>query len=425
MNSKTQKPHKLKKCLNGVLASTLALGLSASMLLGTGYVPAQAQASDGTLVDIGEGDSRILTSEWGIVNPGESVTYQFVYNGEEQPVSVWMNSIPAGGAAFQIWTNERLEEFNENPDTEPLGQGTAMADNSGFLNWQGGSPEAETYYVVVSATGDAAARYLLNVSSPALAPDQPGAVGVDETPVEPVVPAEPVDPNIAFVTTTALNVRSGPSTAYPVLVTIPNGTQMTVLGRNAINTWINVQLEDGTEGWVTRSLTSYALISPNVITPDVLPPVTVTETTTTTETTTAPAPVAATPTVTATELGGAWQVLSEGEIAWYTFQYRGGDLPLTLWMDVEPFNEAQFTVVNAETAQAMMAGTIDSPATIIGRGRSNPVEPGYLYWQADFAEADVYYVMVEADDTVDGDVFYAIYALGPGVGRVIEPVPAE
>jgi SH3-like domain-containing protein len=395
------------------------------MLLSTGYVPAHAQATDGTLVDIGEGDSRILTSEWGIVNPGESVTYQFVYNGEEQPVSVWMNSIPAGGAAFQIWTDERLEEFNENPDTEPLGQGTAMADNSGFLNWQGGSPEAETYYVVVSATGDAAARYLLNVSSPALAPDQPGAVGVDETPVEPVVPAEPVDPNVAFVTTTALNVRSGPSTAYPVLVTIPNGTQMTVLGRNAINTWINVQLEDGTEGWVTRSLTSYALISPNVITPEVLPPATVTETTTTTDTTTAPAPVAATPTVTATELGGAWQVLGEDEIAWYTFQYRGGDLPLTVWMDVEPFNEAQFTVVNAETAQAMMAGTIDSPATLVGRGRSNPVEPGYLYWQADFAEADVYYVMVEADDTVDGDVFYAIYALGPGVGRVIEPVVVE
>jgi hypothetical protein len=94
-------------------------------------------------------------------------------------------------------------------------------------------------------------------------------------------------------------------------------------------------------------------------------------------------------------------------------------------MDMEPFDEARFTVVNAETARAMMAGTLDAPETVVGRGRSNPVEPGYHFWQADFAEADTYYVMVEAAATAGDEVFYSLYALGPGVARIVEPVETE
>jgi SH3-like domain-containing protein len=334
-----------------------------------------------------------------------------------------MNAIPADAVNFQIWTDERLEEFAEDPDTEPLGQGTSMTEGSGFTNWQGGSPEAETYYIVVTATGEAPARFLLNVSSAALAADQPAAVVP-----QPVAPAEPpveVDPNIAVVTTELLNVRSGPSTAYPVLLTVPSGTQMTVLGRNAINSWINIQLEDGTEGWVTRTLTSYALVSPNVVDapPLVAEPVDATGATTPTTTTTTP--VVTTAVFTTTELGSSWQVLAPGEIDWYSFQYRGGQLPLTIWMDMEPFDDARFTIVDAETARAMMGGTLATPTTVVGRGRSNPVEPGYHFWQADFVEADTFYVMVEATASAGDDVFYSLYALGPGVARIVEPVEIE
>jgi hypothetical protein len=248
------------------LAFALVLGLITSLLFTGDIAQVAAQAQDGTLSDLGEGESRVLTSDWQVLNPGEQITYQVAYDGDEQPISIWMNSIPAGAVNFQIWTDERLEEFADDPETEPLGQGTSMTEGSGFTNWQGGSPEAETYYVVVtSAATDGAARFLLNVSSPALAADQPGAVVPQ--PDEPVEPPAEVDPNIAVVTTELLNVRSGPSTAYPVLVTVPNGTQLTVLGRNAINSWINVELDDGTQGWVTRSLTDYALVSPNVVDP--------------------------------------------------------------------------------------------------------------------------------------------------------------
>jgi len=400
-----------------LVATALVLGLTVLTLAPA--APVYAQAVDGTLTDIGEGENRILTSGWQTLNAGQQITYQFGYDGGEQPVAVWMNATPAESAIFQIWTTERLEQLGEDPDTEPLGQGTPMTDNTGFTNWQGGSPEAETYYVVVSPTGDATARFLLNVSSPALSLEQPGAVAL-----APVTPTVPVDPNVAVVTTDALNVRSGPSTAFPVLTTIPNGTAMTVLGRNLTNTWLNVQLEDATEGWVTRSLTSYTQVSPNVILPDLVPAaaagVAANVTATTTTTTTTTAPITVTTALTTTELGDDWQTLSDGETDWYTFQYRGGDLPLTIWMDLEPSGDAEFTIVNAETAQAIMAGTPPTPLTVVGSGRANPVQPGYLYWQAEFPEADTFYIMVEPSANAVGDVLYSIEALGPGVGRVIE-----
>jgi SH3-like domain-containing protein len=408
----------LRLDLRTLITYALLLALATSMLL-VAYAPAFAQAETGTLTDIGEGDSRVLTSNLTTLAPGQQITYQFAYDGDEQPVAVTMNVIPADAATFEIWTDERLEQLSEDSETEPLGRGTAMQEGSGFTNWQGGSTEAETYYVVVTA-GDSAASFVLNVTSPALAEDQPGAVAV-----EPEVSA---DPNIATVTTDALNVRSGPSTAFPVLVTVPNGTEMSVLGRNAINTWINVALADGTVGWVTRSLTNYTTISPNIISPAGTIGATVGATATVTSTTVPTGTTAITPTtpLTATELGGNWQTLESGGTAWYSFQYRGGDLPLTVWMDLEPFAAAEFVVMDATTAESIMAGTTITPTDVItdviGRGRANPVEPGYLYWQADFAEADTYYVLVQPTDDATVDVLYTITALGPGVGRIIEPV---
>jgi len=424
----------LKRTLQWLTAIACIVSLATSLAFGTTYSPVFAQAVDGSLIDLGQGDSRILTSDWQTLNAGQQITYQFAYDGNEQPVSVWMNAVPADSANFQIWTTERLEDLQTDANTQPLGQGTAMNEGSGFTNWQGGSPEAETYFVVVSPTGDASTRFLLNVSSPALAEVQPGAIA--QTPVTSTVTA-PADPNIAVVTTDALNVRSGPSTAFPVLTTIYNSEQMTVLGRNGSNTWLNVRLADGTEGWVTRTLTSYTAVATNVIATPLLPiaaasvaaGVTATNTVTTTGTTTGTtaisgtAPVTTAATVSVTELSDNWQVLSAGETQWFTFQYRGGNLPLTVWMDMEPFGDANFTVVDAETAQAMMAGTVVTPTAVIARGISNPIQPGYTYWQADFPEADTFYVMVTPDATATGDVLYSIYALGPGVGRVIQPVP--
>jgi hypothetical protein len=117
-------------------------------------------------------------------------------------------------------------------------------------------------------------------------------------------------------------------------------------------------------------------------------------------------------------LDGDWKVISEGETHWYTFQYRGGGLPVHVWMDLEPDRGAIFNILNEETALAILAGVAPNVVNALGRGTPNPVEPGYLFWHADFPEADIFYVMVQHEGA--GDVVYAIHAAGPGLSR---PVP--
>ena len=61
-----------------------------------------------------------------------------------------------------------------------------------------------------------------------------------------------------LITTPVVNVRSGPGLEFNVLTTIGQGTWVTVLGRNAASTWINI-LVGGAEGWVGRSTISLSV----------------------------------------------------------------------------------------------------------------------------------------------------------------------
>jgi hypothetical protein len=87
-------------------------------------------------------------------------------------------------------------------------------------------------------------------------------------------------------------------------------------------------------------------------------------------------------------------------------------------MDMEPDKGAVFNILNQETALAILTGVAPNVVNAIGRGTANPVEPGYMFWRAEFPEADLYYVMVQHEGL--GDVVYAIHAAGPGLSR---PVP--
>ena len=75
---------------------------------------------------------------------------------------------------------------------------------------------------------------------------------LDVPPVNPPPPA-PAGPT-AVVASGALNVRSGPSVNFSVLVKVYNGTSMTAIGRNSANSWLKVRLSSGQEGWVNASL---------------------------------------------------------------------------------------------------------------------------------------------------------------------------
>lgn len=55
-------------------------------------------------------------------------------------------------------------------------------------------------------------------------------------------------------TTSAINVRGGPGTVYPVIAQLQPGRPVDIIGRNADRTWWQVLLGNGDEGWVAASV---------------------------------------------------------------------------------------------------------------------------------------------------------------------------
>ena len=94
------------------------------------------------------------------------------------------------------------------------------------------------------------------------------------TPTSTPAPIPPATPacTIAIVTTTGLNIRSGPSTDYPVIAGIAWGDAVTVLGQSSGGAWIFIRTNDGTQGWITRSLTDFDFNCVVVIIPAPPPP---------------------------------------------------------------------------------------------------------------------------------------------------------
>jgi len=486
----------MSKLFKSISAAMLVLGVATLLLFNLALLPAFAQGGAGDairnsvdpLYSSGEGENRVLTSNPQSLDPAEQDVYRFDYSGGNQPITVSLDSMPADAVQFQIWTDSQVTSLNSDPNTSPLGVGTPLSTGSEFSIWRGGDVNPQIFYVTVRSNANDTSRYLLNIKSAGLSPNQPGlatavplTTTVESTPPTPtVVPAGPTQtptqtpvpndtlvaaaptdtplPNVTVVTVVAtatplpnftvvtvvatatplpnvtvvpaaqpntnqavvivpaLNVRSGPSTLYPVITTVPLGTALTVLGRDATNTWIAVQLADGTQGWVTRTLTDYVSIASTVLTAEPLPSPTPIPGVTATPTPDTTIVLVQQPTPAA--LDGDWHVIKEGETQWYTFQYRGGGLPVHVWMDVDPDQGAIFNILDQETAKAILAGVAPKVVNAVGRGMPNPVEPGYLLWQADFPEADTYYVMVQYKGP--GDVVYAIHAAGPGLSR---PVP--
>ncbi|HSH02804.1 MAG TPA: SH3 domain-containing protein [Anaerolineae bacterium] len=56
------------------------------------------------------------------------------------------------------------------------------------------------------------------------------------------------------VNISSVNLRSGPSTAYPVLATAANGDSLVLIGRNQDTSWVVTELENGQEAWISTSV---------------------------------------------------------------------------------------------------------------------------------------------------------------------------
>ncbi len=72
------------------------------------------------------------------------------------------------------------------------------------------------------------------------------------SPGAPVSPA--LGPASAIVTTPVASVRSGPNSSYPLLGTAPQGTYLTLIGRNASGSWVVVLAPNGLQGWMSSAL---------------------------------------------------------------------------------------------------------------------------------------------------------------------------
>jgi len=80
----------------------------------------------------------------------------------------------------------------------------------------------------------------------------------------------PNDPTCRVVTDTSVNLRSGPSTVYTVLTTLPAGATAPITGRLGDNTWWQVRYGSLT-GWVSDAFVTIYGICTNVIIPPIPP----------------------------------------------------------------------------------------------------------------------------------------------------------
>lgn len=71
----------------------------------------------------------------------------------------------------------------------------------------------------------------------------------------PLASSTPVRPSAVVVRDT-LNVRSGPSTDFPVIATLARGDELLLLGRTARGDWLQVELAGGERGWVWAEYTA-------------------------------------------------------------------------------------------------------------------------------------------------------------------------
>ena len=80
-----------------------------------------------------------------------------------------------------------------------------------------------------------------------------------ETPIPPTPSDTPtptdVPPIIGIIASMAtVNIREGPGTTFAAFVALAPGTRVEVLGQNPDGTWLNIQMEDGRQGWVAATL---------------------------------------------------------------------------------------------------------------------------------------------------------------------------
>ena len=88
-------------------------------------------------------------------------------------------------------------------------------------------------------------------------------------PVTPTPSPRAVPADIPALITGVSSLRLGPGSAYPEIVALPVGTQITVLGQNDRGSWLFVRVSGETLGWLARDFTDYEGLTTILPTPSV------------------------------------------------------------------------------------------------------------------------------------------------------------
>jgi len=129
--------------------------------------------------------------------------------------------------------------------------------------------EVNAAATVIAATFDALTAQAPASTPTAIAATQPPAPTAAPLPTR-VLPS-PTPVGTFFVTSTGVNCRSGPSTAYSILTTVPGGTYVVIVGRNNDNSWWYVQVNPSLDCWIS-GVTGYTTGNPGSMSIVAAPP---------------------------------------------------------------------------------------------------------------------------------------------------------
>jgi hypothetical protein len=229
----------------------------------------------------------------------ESLTYKYTYEQAGQPHSVWLGSeavlshrnrlasryhlrgiairgignLPDGQGYAEAIASYLGEADSPQPASAAIvwavedAEGGIVASSSGedmTFTWEG-SEEPGRYTIRADfAQGDSVASL---GSLDIVVQAAPEPTPTPEAEVEPEIEATPetvveggtgaVDPGSSdAVANTDANVRNGPGLGYGIVGGLNRGEAVTLIGRDSGSSWLQIEMSDGSEGWVFAQLLS-------------------------------------------------------------------------------------------------------------------------------------------------------------------------
>ncbi len=107
-----------------------------------------------------------LKDEWLTINANSRLWFKL---GEKTSypigMQIWLDAYGRPGIAFAVFSPEKSNNLNTlNEDTQPTGRGSLTKAVGHDLNWDGGSANSGTWYVLVTNTNSTPVQYKLNSS---------------------------------------------------------------------------------------------------------------------------------------------------------------------------------------------------------------------------------------------------------------------